>query len=577
MSINGGMRLKHPVLTKVFSIFLAVLCLIALFSGIGGLREVENLRQSHEAKLNKLDERILNYEKLKAELDLSPMSADEYEEILELMDSEHNTASSDHQSELAMYSATKGGLVMGQEALDEAAYAINMAIKQYNEGVAAMEEGRQSLEAMKGVLQAMEPKKGPAAEAAADCEVKAKELEQLILLLSQPAPTPTPEVSPTPTPEVSPTPTPEVSPTPTPEVSPTPTPEVTTTPEVSPTPTPEVTTSPQPTDTPEGGELARNIFAGWQRRLAAGTRHYTQASVPNMGVNIMGYVSKLMEYGNLASELAAMLQPIMPEGSMPSGGSGGLDMGGMAGMTPIEQLTVLKTAFESTGSGLNMLLGAVQQMEDSLPEAEQKLKEGEEMLDEVHQQLTQAGYQLGNGRIELQQERDKLKETEAQLQDEKQRLEEDYKHLNEFRANYEARRTLENKHSSARILLMSYDGIEARVDSGEELVSASRQELEELRVEYERERKLLKIVNVCALVGVGFGLLSFLGAFELLGINRILRILALLCLDAMALAYVFNYYMCAEQHYIAMFTGLFALILALFAGRVKKSPVVIEE
>ena len=554
MSINGGMRLKHPVLTKVFSIFLAVLCLIALFSGIGGLREVENLRQSHEAKLNKLDERILNYEKLKAELDLSPMSADEYEEILELMDSEHNTASSDHQSELAMYSATKGGLVMGQEALDEAAYAINMAIKQYNEGVAAMEEGRQSLEAMKGVLQAMEAKKGPAAEAAADCEVKAKELEQLILLLSQPAPTPTPEVSPTPTPEV------------------------TTTPEVSPTPTPEVTTSPQPTDTPEGGELARNIFAGWQRRLAAGTRHYTQPSVPNMGVNIMGYVSKLMEYGNLASELAAMLQPIMPEGSMPSGGSGGgLDMGGMAGMTPIEQLTVFKTAFESTGSGLNMLLGAVQQMEDSLPEAEQKLKEGEEMLDEVHQQLTQAGYQLGSGRIELQQERDKLKETETELQDEKQRLEEDYKHLNEFRANYEAQRTLENKHSSARILLMSYDGIEARVDAGEELVSASRQELEELGVEYERERQLLKIVNVCALVGVGFGLLAFLGAFELLGINRILRILALLCLDAMALAYVFNYYMCAEQHYIAMFTGLFALILALFAGREKKSPVVIEE
>jgi len=35
--------------------------------------------------------------------------------------------------------------------------------------------------------------------------------------------------------------------------------------------------------------------------------------------------------------------------------------------------------------------------------------------------------------------------------------------------------------------------------------------------------------------------------------------------------------MCAEQHYIAMFTGLFALILALFAGREKKSPVVIEE
>lgn len=540
--------MKHPVLTKVFSIFLAVLCLIALFSGIGGLREVENLRQSHEAKLNKLDERILNYEKLKAELDLSPMSADEYEEILELMDSEHNTASSDHQSELAMYSATKGGLVMGQEALDEAAYAINMAIKQYNEGVAAMEEGRQSLEAMKGVLQAMEAKKGPAAEAAADCEVKAKELEQLILILSQPAPTPTPEVSPAPTPEVS------------------------------PTPTPDPTTTPDPTSTPDGAELSHNIFTRWQRRLATGTRHYTQPSVPNMGVDIMGYVSKLMEYGNLASELAAMLQPIMPEGSMPSGGNGGgLDMGGMVGMTPIEQLTILKTAFESTGNGLNMILGAVQQMEDSLPEAEQKLKEGEEMLDEVHQQLTQAGYQLGNGRIELQQERDKLKETEAQLQDEKQRLEEDYKHLNEFRANYEAQRTLENKHSSARILLMSYDGIEARVDSGEELVSASRQELEELRVEYERERKLLKIVNICALVGVGFGLLSFLGAFELLGTNRILRILALLCLDAMALAYVFNYYMCAEQHYIAMFTGLFALILALFSGRVKKSPVVIEE
>ena len=547
--------MKHPVLAKMFSIFLLVMCLISLASGLGGLGELAVLQQSHEAKLTKLDERIDKYQELQAELDASSVSADEYEKQLEKMDGEHNSASSDHQSELAMYSATKGGLVLGQEALDEAAYAINMAIKQYYEGVAAMEEGRKSLETMKDVLQSVEPKRDEAAAAAADCGVKAAELEQLILIMSQPLPTPTP------TPEVTPTPTPEVTPTPTPEVTPTPTPEVT------PTPAPDG----------EGEALSFNIFSNGQRRLSTAVRHYTQPAVPDMSMQMMGYVMKLQEYGALAAELAAMLQPIMPEGSMPSGGAAGPGMGGMEGMSPVQQLTMLKAGFEATGSGLTAILGAVQQMEDSLPAAEQQLTEGEATLEQVHQQLIKAGYQLGSGRMELQQERDKLIETEQELQQSKAWLEEDYKELGELRERYEARRSLENKHKSARILLMSYDGIEERVNEGAELVPAAEQELESLRLEYERERRLLKIVSICALVGAAFGVMAFLGAFELLGLNRPLRVLSLLCLDAAALAYVFNYYMCAEQHYIAIFTGLFALILALFSGRVKKAPVVIEE
>lgn len=537
--------MKHPVLVKVFSIFLLVMCLISLASGLGGLGELAVLQQSHEAKLTKLDERIDTYQELQAELDASSVSADQYEKQLEEMDGEHNSASSDHQSELAMYSATKGGLVLGQEALDEAAYAINMAIKQYYEGLAAMEEGRKSLETMKDVLQSVEPKKAEAAAAAADCAVKAAELEQLILIMSQPLPTPTPEVTPTPTPEVTPTPTPEVTPTPAPDG--------------------------------EGENLSFNIFSNGQRRLSTAVRHYTQPAVPDMSMQMMGYVMKLQEYGALAAELAAILQPVMPEGSIPSGGGGGFDMGSMGSMSPVEKLTVLKSAFEATGSGLNALMGAVQQMEESLPAAEQQLTEGEAMLEQVHQQLIKAGYQLGSGRMELQQERDKLIETEQELQQSKAWLEEDYKELGELRERYEARRSLENKHKSARILLMSYEGIEERVNEGAELVPAAEQELESLRLEYERERRLHKIVSICALVGAAFGVLAFLGAFELLGLNRPLRVLSILCLDAAALAYVFNYYMCAEQHYIAIFTGLFALILALFSGRLKKKVIAAQE
>lgn len=55
--------------------------------------------------------------------------------------------------------------------------------------------------------------------------------------LSQPDPTPTPEVTPTPAPTPTPTPTPTPEPTPVPTVEPTPEPEVTPTPEVSPQPT----------------------------------------------------------------------------------------------------------------------------------------------------------------------------------------------------------------------------------------------------------------------------------------------------------------------------------------------------
>ena len=111
--------MKHGVLARFISILLAVLALICIAAGIFGLRKnakdaAENLRT-----LTLLKERKETYLEYSALLKDKPGYA-ELKEELDEKQSEYDKAQSQHKTDLAEYSATKGGIISGKEQLQEA-------------------------------------------------------------------------------------------------------------------------------------------------------------------------------------------------------------------------------------------------------------------------------------------------------------------------------------------------------------------------------------------------------------------------------------------------------------------------
>ena len=514
--------MKHPVLTRVFAIFLAVLCLIMLFTSMNGLRTAEEDKTKNQETLSKLLQRIENYQQLSEQLAASELSAEEYEKLLEEKSAEHEELVNEHLKGLGEYTATKGGLVMGDRALREAEYAIHKAQQQYDQSLAAFN-------------QYIVPYMQPAGEAAADCTAKAKELEQLIILLSTPVPTPEP--------------TPEVTPTPEP------------TPEVTPTP------EPTPSATPEAQVLSASAYG-----MHSSRRHLSSPSIPGGLTDMSVYMIALQSHAQLAAQMGQAMADMMVAMGMEDTMGGMGNMGGaggsltpdmMQGLSPVEQLGFLKLAFESTGMGLTQLLGAAQQIDT--------------MLDQSGAALYEGRMALGQSWNEVEVQKGGLDDTQQELEGEKSRLQQVYEELTELERLTEEQKTLENKHSSARIILMAYSAVKERTEDGTELLTAANDAAEYLRADYDRQYRQLRTVNILTVIASMLGIMAVVGAFELLHMRKLIRPFALACLLLDAGAYLLNLQMSGEQHYVALFNGLFALIVLLIAGEKRVKNIAAEE
>ena len=108
--------MKHPALARVFSVVLAVTGLLLLFSGIKGLGKGKRENAERSAYAEKLAGRIGNYRELDAELE----NAADYRETMDALDSfltAHEKAASRHKTDAATYTATKGGIKMGEDMI----------------------------------------------------------------------------------------------------------------------------------------------------------------------------------------------------------------------------------------------------------------------------------------------------------------------------------------------------------------------------------------------------------------------------------------------------------------------------
>lgn len=131
--------MKHPALTRIFSLILAVLCLTMLGAGFGLIRNAIRTRASEQAGYQRLSDRVEEYREVHDALSGSK-SYEETNAALQKEQDQHQKDASQHKIDLAFYTATRSGLQTGLAALDEADRAFWYGKYKYEQGLALFEE-----------------------------------------------------------------------------------------------------------------------------------------------------------------------------------------------------------------------------------------------------------------------------------------------------------------------------------------------------------------------------------------------------------------------------------------------------
>ena len=130
--------MKHPALTRVFAIVLAVLCLVMLLAGLLGLRSASRDRRRALDAAQRLQDRVAAYREASAAIRTGP-GYEEQNAAWQARQAEHDKAASRHRSEVAIYTATQSGLRSGAAALDQADALMAEGRRQYEAGLAEFE------------------------------------------------------------------------------------------------------------------------------------------------------------------------------------------------------------------------------------------------------------------------------------------------------------------------------------------------------------------------------------------------------------------------------------------------------
>jgi len=131
--------LKHPTLTRVFAIVLVILCLVMLLAGAFGIRSAMDERLRAQEDRGRLADRIEEYRLITQALS-GKLSYEEANRELEARQEQHDDAAAQHRTDLATYTATRGGIQEGIAKLDEADAAFAAGKQQYLDGVKEFEK-----------------------------------------------------------------------------------------------------------------------------------------------------------------------------------------------------------------------------------------------------------------------------------------------------------------------------------------------------------------------------------------------------------------------------------------------------
>lgn len=526
--------MKHPALVRVFSVVLAVMCLIMLLSGGFGLRDTESEYQEAQAYALRLADRIATYRELDGKL-ADNESYEQAQEKLEKKQKEHDKKAAQHRTDMAEYTAKKGGYTMGE----------NMAIM----GREQLAEAKGQLQSVKNLQAQLGNEIASLNNAAAGCAavLVSNPVAPCMAALSAAMQTNPPGAPPT----------------------------------LADPPA-------EPVNALDENDPAS--VAEWEQYNAA-LDTYNTVTVPQHEQDMATYLGQVEAYNNACASsidagsvsawmaaynagAAARDSLVGTLGSLSAAASalGSSGVGGMPDPSSIpsvpeptdptsladpQQMMMALGAIEPTLQGqaymLSSLAGGLQGapalMDGMIKAGEDAIKKGEH---ELQAALENIWYNMGE-----------LEKEAVELNKEKERLAQEAESLDKLILSTDEKRELENKHSSARALLKNIDEIAALVDTGGEIAESAESYLAQYKQDAQRIYDGRRLICAFALLAGASGFVGIPAAFEKTKKRFWLIAPVLLCLLCSCACDGINMHLGLGQMYAALFTAIFALLQLL--------------
>lgn len=534
--------MKHPALARIFAIVLAIMSVLMLLNGALGFGKASNEYQDVLNHCQYLDDKLATYIELDTNLKNS-ISYDEAYAELEKLQEQHDSDAAQHRTDLATHTATRGGYVLGADMIWDGKQQLAAAKAELEAGKQTLaekeEQFNQLMTAFNTVMplleKAIEMSSGSQEEfqaAIASIDAAIAMIDTILGMKPQP-------------------------------------PEVPTVPEL-------------PTPPEDADEETKAAYAQALEIYNKLLEEYNKALEEYEG-NLAGWQEEYNKIlGEVITSMGAAAGKIQSGSDMLNAALSQLpadvldDLGNLAGSDidipdfsnmSLEEiraaLVQLRAYLVSAGSvpaalqnALNSLQAQISEGQAAINTAKAQIVLGEKALEkaefELQHQLELLWYNMG-----------KLEDEESELEDEKLRLDDEANMLDKMLISADEQKELENKHRSARIVLMQENDIKTMVNNGGDLIDSSTAYIQECRARAQHNYHGLLFINILAVLGGIFGILSVPVAFEKLRSRLLLILLPALCLLCAIGADGLNMYLGLGQMYTALAAAIFALLCLL--------------
>ena len=545
--------MKHPTLVRVFSIVLTIMCVIMLGGGVSGFGKAVKEHDERAAEAQRYEERIETYRQADEKLSGS-ISYEEAYKVLEELLAEHDDEASQHRTDLAEYSAKKGGYKMAAALIDDAKQQLAEAKDQVESGKQQLAEKEAQL---KLLIDLYENNKelvadgiSTAANGKAECGAEAARLQAVVdklnaLIAAEPK-------------------------------------------------EPEAPTEPTPVEKPEDESNTEKMEeynryleqkAEYDKKLEEynteldkyKTEHddwekqcaevRAEADFSQSAQVLRSQVDALEALGE---EISAALPPEISGSGIGAGISEGIlaqidrldemDESAMSNEEFLSNAGILISALSQIGSGYGTAgdalssidskiaetVGAIEQAKAQLAYAEEMVKKGE---GELQTQLANLWYNMG----ELDKDGERLEE-------EKGKLDRDSSKLSKQLLDADEIKELENKRTSMKILLTKPAEVKAAVEAGGDVAESAGTYLAAYRSETQRLYTGRMIMCALAVLGAIAGFAGIPAAFEKTKKRFWLIAPVAVCLVCACAADGISMYLGLGQMYTVIAAAIFAAV-----------------
>lgn len=575
--------MKHPALARVFAIVLAIISVFMLLDGATGFMEADTQLRERLDGYQRIEDKAAEYTELDAELENSISYEEAFEELEKLLD-KHEDDAAQHRTDLATHTATMGGYTLAVDMINDGKQKLAAAKQELESGKSQLAQQEENLNRMLALYEQSKPVLEQAVAALQKFETAlvggaersgqlAAEWNEVVARKPQhPGTEPAAVENPG---------------------------EFTEQPPADPGESAseeekeayrQALAEYEIRKTEHGAKLeAYNkyleekkaydeqltaydaAYAAWQPEAEAKIAEIN-AWLGSEGTTLAGSV-KFMNVilTEIQGKLPGVVDDIaVAEVTVPTVAVDDYsDDSQLAGVTSQltafqQQLSAAAAAPTALQGKLNGIEGQIAQGQSAIAAAKTQLAAGETALkkgeQELAHQLEMLWYNMGQ-----------LEDESLELEESKERLDEEASFLDKKKLSVDEIKELEQRRRSARIILMQEDGIESRVEAGVQLLDSTEEYLAEGRAQARLGHAMLYLINILAVAGGVFGLLSIPGAFEKFRGRIMLVLPPLLCFLCAVAADVINSLQGHGQMYTALFTAIIALLHLLLVLPRKKA------